>query len=145
MHGIGSSERIYVMEIFAEVFRRIGEKDSETLILKRNVQFVIPVSSTATPFFINPFMADNRPEFGGMIPVWLISLSPDLIRGPRHEFMYTVAHELAHALLEHGSGDMSEQELEADSQVLKWGFKEELKKTPFNYLTGDGLSNWGLK
>lgn len=28
-----------------------------------------------------------------------------------------------------------------DSQVIKWGFREELEKTPYNYLKGEGLSN----
>jgi len=101
LHGIASEERNYAIEILTEVFLRVPKGDSETLIDRRNVQFIIPLNSTAAPFFINPMLVDNRPEFGGMIPLWIISLRPDLIKQPRDEFTYTIAHELAHAFLEH--------------------------------------------
>jgi hypothetical protein len=54
--------------------------------------------------------------------------------------IYVLAHELAHVYLDHPPGyPMEKQELEADAQVIKWGFEEELRSCPYNYLYGVGL------
>ena len=54
--------------------------------------------------------------------------------------------ELAHAYLGHGQpvSDLNvakNNEMEADRQVIRWGFEKELKASPHNYLFGSGIVN----
>lgn len=147
--GIATTEKDQFLKVLCLTLNRIGEDDRSTLLDTRNVIFVIPVQSTAERTFMNPLI--NRDErFDPLIPVWLISLRPDLIRAKRHEIIYTVVHELAHAFLEHGffQGSalegLKETEIAADQKVIEWGFETELRETPHNYLYGAGLKNWGL-
>jgi hypothetical protein len=56
------------------------------------------------------------------------------------EAVYAFAHELAHVFLDYPRSFSEEaMELEADRLVVKWGFEEELRACPYNYLYGVGL------
>ena len=128
LHGCASIEKDKVVSLISKVFNRIPEDDLVVLELKRNVQFIMPAHATAEVIYVNP-IAD--PEYG-MVTVWLISLPPARAKHPEHEFIYTVAHEMAHVFLEHtgrvkSENPIKELELKADRQVIKWGFEDELK------------------
>lgn len=132
------------------VFKKIGCLDSEFLIDKRNIYFVLPFNCTAQQTFINPLInSDSR--YSPLIPLWFVSLRSDFMDRPKHEQIYTITHELAHVFFEHcrgiaesGKNFARQIELEADDKVIQWGFEKELKKTPYNYKFGDGLKNWDL-
>lgn len=146
LHGCASTDKDKVVSLISKVFNRIPEDDLFVLTVKRNVQFIMPADATTEVIFVKP-KAD--PKYG-MVPVWLISLPPTRAKYPEHEFIYTVAHEMAHVFLEHTGRDESknaikESELEADRQVIKWEFEDELKETGHNYIYGDGLKNKGLE
>ena len=50
---------------------------------------------------------------------------------PAHEIMYIIAHEFAHVFLNHYVKARfmgADSEVEADEQLKKWGFEEELKR-----------------
>ncbi|MGD8443949.1 MAG: hypothetical protein PVI94_10665, partial [Desulfobacterales bacterium] len=70
-------------------------------------------------------------------------LSSDILKRSKKESLYTIAHEIAHAYLKHPNEaskveKSSKREIEADRQVIKWGFESELRHTPFNYIYGTG-------
>ena len=78
-----------------------------------------------------------------MVGIWLVCLSSDILKRSKKESLYTIAHEIAHVFLEHPKTaskfeKFSEKEIEADKQVIKWGFESELRQTPFNYIYGKG-------
>ena len=72
--------------------------------------------------------------------LWLICITPDLFNDPIECILYLIAHELAHAFLDHDlSQEDKAKEIEADRQAIKWGFEKELRATPYNYLFGSGF------
>jgi len=138
----------YLLKILSSVFKRIDPADADILFDKRNVYFVFPsVNCTVHQTIINP-MINSDARYSPLIPLWVINFSVDFENKPKHEQIYTIAHELAHIFFEHGRGCGEDErkiarkiEIEADGKVIEWGFVEELKKTPYNYLYGDGLKN----
>ena len=58
--------------------------------------------------------------------IWIVCLVSGLLDCSWNEIIYTVTHEMAHVFFEHYIGDES-GEIEADKQVVKWGFEKELK------------------
>lgn len=117
-----------LLAVLVEVFERIPENNAETLLRERNVRFVLPWFSFAVPRY--HFANQNE---------WLIALRSELHREEWNNRLYTVAHELAHAFLEHNGvlkspDEQQALELAADRQVIKWGFEEELWCCPYNYL-----------
>jgi hypothetical protein len=139
-----------LLKTLKTVFKKIGQPDTDLLIDKRNIYFVLPINCTAQQTFINPLVnSDSR--YPHLIPLWFISLRSDFMDMPKPEQIYTIAHELAHIFFEHGRGQAEtgkhlarQNELEADEKVIQWGFEKELKKTPCNYKFGDGLKNRSL-
>jgi hypothetical protein len=62
----------------------------------------------------------------------------DLCGHPLDEILYTIAHEFAHIYLGNSTYiDNSEMEIEADKQVIKWGFEKELKLSSQSYICGN--------
>ena len=61
--------------------------------------------------------------------ITFILLVSDLCNGPKEEIIYTIAHEFAHVYLKHPNmkEDVNTIEIEADKQVIAWGFENELK------------------
>lgn len=145
LHGILSINRDRIIEIIRDIFQKIPEQDKDVLMYKRNIHFILPETCTADLIFANPLISSDE-RYGPMIPVWLICLRNDLITNDKDEIIYTIAHELAHAYLEHsGTSSSLEQaktlEIEADQKVLDWGFETELKNTPDNFIYGNGIKN----
>ncbi len=115
-------------ERIVKIFERIPAADAEGL-LRKNFYLVIPFSNTVYKRKINSG------------DCWLVFFQSDLWDQKRkdEEILYTIAHELAHLFYEHdGGGRACEQEKEADRKVIEWGFEEELRATPHNYLFGTG-------
>lgn len=53
------------------------------------------------------------------------------------KIIYIIAHEFAHAFLGHSATDpdiTKECEIQADEQVIKWGFEKELKRSRMSYI-----------
>ena len=145
LHGILSANRDKIIKIITEVFARIPEQDKEVLLEKRNIHFILPETCTAEIIFANPLISTDE-RYGPMIPIWLICLSNDLLAADKDEFIYTLAHELAHSYFEHSGVASSIEklkacEIEANRKVVEWGFEVELKKCPDSYLYGNGLKN----
>ena len=72
-------------------------------------------------------------------------VSEDILKRTKDEALYTIAHELAHIYLKHSkhigthnSEGLKDREIEADTQVIQWGFEKELRETSFNYIYADG-------
>ncbi len=96
---------------------RLPFKDLEYFAYERNV-FVFQ-AGTNYSFQFDPSNLGSD--------ITIIVFTTDILNLERHEITYIIAHEFAHAYLKHpplGSGD---EELEADRQVIKWGFEKELK------------------
>jgi hypothetical protein len=139
-------EREKLISLISKVLERLQSEDREILMYKRGVRFIAPITinCVAEQVFINPmFSRDERYE--PMLAVWLVCLSPDILKRSKVEAIYTLAHELAHVYLEHSKHfgtpnreGLLAREKEADKQVIKWGFKLELQQSPFNYIYGDG-------
>lgn len=128
------------------MLKRIPPEDRDVLMFRRGVRFVVPIiNCTSDMFVIYPRPSQNKNDFPPPINVWLVCLSSDILNDTKDVAIYTIAHELAHVLLEHSrlSGasthdGLSEREIDADNQVIDWGFESELRNSPDNYLYGDG-------
>lgn len=80
----------------------------------------------------------------GLNEIKFIIFVSDLCNSPEDEIIYTIAHEFAHLYLGHeGVGGMTHddsKEIDADNQVVKWGFEKELRSSSWSYLYGEKLS-----
>ena len=155
-------EKVKLISLISEVLERLPSKDREIIMYKRGVRFIAPitVNCVTEQIFIDPINVQNEqtalcrctkcnephiaPKNGRydiMVGIWLVCLSSDILKRSKDEALYTLAHELAHVYLEHLKTasiieEFSEQEREADKQVIKWNFESELRQTPFNYIYG---------
>jgi len=139
IHGVLTVEKEDLKELILSVFERIPESDRDILIYERCIQYTMPLNCTADRIFINPLV--NKDErYHPLHTMWLVSFNPDILKRSRKDAIYTIAHELAHVFLEHtGWGKeydgVPKHEIEADLQVIKWGFESELKQCEHNYLS----------
>lgn len=164
IYGLNDSEeKEQLISLISGVLERIPSEDREIIMYKRGVRFVAPLfNCTAQQMYIDPLsvrdekttlcqcskcndlhLASKNERYGKMIGIWLVCLSSDILKRTKDETLYTIAHELAHVYLEHGKwaselDDFSKRELEADKQVIAWGFESELRQSPFNYIYGEG-------
>lgn len=126
-----------LLDVLVKVFSRLPENDAFELRNSR-LMFLLPTTCFARDIHI--FSSKDEHV------IWLIVFTTDLLEGSKAEFIYTVAHELAHVFLGHTMSQENmdshkTKEIAADKQVVKWGFEKELRATPDNYLYGDGIRN----
>ena len=165
IYGLNSClEKEKLISMISEVLERLPSEDQEIILYKRQIRFIAPITANCVTeqVFIDPLGVRNEqtslcrcgkcnephitPKNGNydiMVGVWLVCLSSDILKGSKKESLYTIAHEIAHAFLEHPKAasqveKSSKREIEADRQVIKWGFESELRQTPFNYIFGTG-------
>lgn len=130
-----------LINILIKVFLRLPEDDALEILSKR-VLFLLPIAS-----FVQGIDIITRKDHN---IIWLIVFTKDLLEGSEAEFIYAVAHELAHVFLEQPKFqpiDLQkvdeiidrQEEIAADKQVVKWGFEKELRASPNNYLYGKGF------
>ena len=159
-------EKVKLISLISEVLERLPSEDREILLYKKGVRFVAPITinSVTEQIFIDPIMVRDElttlcrcskcnelhltvedGRYDRMVAIWLVCLSPNILKIKKNQSLYTIAHELAHAYLEHSrhvgvskKEEIREREDEADKQVIKWGFESELKETPWNYIYGEG-------
>ena len=138
--------------------------DREIIMYKRDVLFIAPitVSCETEKIFIDPMRVGNEQttlcrcskckephltvkngSYDMMVGIWIVCLSPDILKRSREQSLYIIAHELAHVYLRHPKTasrleEFSDKDREADKQVIKWGFESELRQTPFKYIYGKG-------
>ena len=159
-------EKVKLISLISEVLERLPLKDREIIMFKRGVRFIAPITknSIAEQIFIDPISVKNEKitlcqcskcnelhftskngRYDMMVGIWLVCLSSDILKGSKQESLYTIAHELAYVYLElpKTTGrieEFSELEIEADKQVLKWGFESELRQKYFSYKFGNRSS-----
>ena len=157
-------EKEKLISMISEVLERLPSEDQEIILYKRQIRFIAPITANCITeqVFIDPLGVRNEqnslcrcskcnephlaPKNGNydiVVGVWLVCLSSDILKRSKKESLYTIAHEIAHAYLEHPNAaskveKSSKREIEADRQVIKWGFESELRHTPFNYIYGTG-------
>jgi len=115
---------------------RLPERDLDYLLYNRVMRVIQPVVNTVIE--LNDLNLSMRDEQGR---ITLLVFHSALCDRPEWEITYTIAHEFAHVFLGHATNDINvdrECEKQADRQVIEWGFEEELKKTPYNYIYGEG-------
>jgi hypothetical protein len=139
----GSESYEKISNIFNKVMGQIPELDRIGLE-KKNV--VVILGDKVNSYCIPLYFYQLSKEISDPIEVHIIVLSPGVIDVSVSETIYTIAHELAHAYLGHGQpvSDLNvakNNEMEADRQVIRWGFEKELKACPHNYLLGNGVAN----
>ncbi len=88
------------------------------LVAVMNALFVCPQPGDLGLFFSQPEQGS-----GGQLVIWLSSMledmSDDVVLG-------VVAHEIAHAALDHPSEDWTKEELESNELISTWGFVREV-------------------
>ena len=157
-------EKIKLITLISEVFKRLPSEDREIIMYQRGVRFIAPISndSVTEQVFIDPISVRNEqttlcrctkcnelhftPKNGRydmMVGIWLVCLSSDILKRSKNESLYTIAHELAHVYLEllktvSSIEEFSEIEREIDEQVIKWNFKSEVQQQKLNYIYGEG-------
>jgi len=157
-------EKVKLISLISEVLERLPSKDREIIMYKRGVRFIAPITANCATeqIFIDPLSVRDEqttlcrcskcdephftPKSGSydiMVGIWLVCFSPDILKRPKEESLYTIAFELAHVYLEHpktesGIERFSEKEREVDKQVMKWNFESELRETKLHYMYGKG-------
>ena len=140
-------EKDQLISIILEVLNRIPSDDRDVLTLGRNLRFVVPIiNCTADRVVIFPSPSINNNDSPQPIDVWLVCLNSEILKDPKDEIIYTIAHELAHVYLEHSKfggavlskEDNNKREIDTDKQVIKWGFESELRKSKNNYIYRNG-------
>jgi len=118
----------------ANTLNRLPEEDLDYLLYNRVMRVIQPVVNTVIE--LNELNLSIKDEKGR---ITLLVFHSALCDRPLEEITYTIAHEFAHVFLGHATNDISvdkECEEQADRKVIEWGFEEELKKTPYNYIHG---------
>lgn len=144
IHGLEGSKNLdKVRSIFYKVVKNIHKEDVLTLAKKNTIVFL---GDKITSFCFPLFFYQGSSKRSDPIAVSFVSLSSSVTDSPSSEATYTIAHELAHAYLGHlqlsaNLSDAQNNEMEADRQVIKWGFEKELRACPDNYLFGAGIRN----
>jgi len=126
---IGSSSHNFKYHL-KECLMRLPEEDLRAIAYERNVHVL--AASTNAVVTLEPVLYD--PGKGDLV---LVVFTTDFDKCPAHEIVYTIAHEFAHVFLDHfrrASWHGHESEIEADRQVVAWGFERQLRQTPSNYL-----------
>jgi len=132
-----------IARLYEDVMKKIPEEEKSEIHRKN----IVAILADKTNSYCCPVYFPQRGrEITDLIEVNLIIFSPQIVKRTKPSAIYTIAHELAHAFLGHGitGGSMDmlrEREIEADQQVIKWGFEKELKADPDNYIYGNGLEN----
>ena len=140
--GFDCEEKEQVRLLIADVISRLPKEDRYKLE-KRGVHIIFPSSNcTAHRIIIDPKIARDE-RFQPKLPIWIVCLSKDFHKKPKEHALYSIAHELAHVYLEHtqwssGKEEFYQREIDADKQVIKWDFENELRQTPYNYIYGEG-------
>ena len=153
-----------LISLISKVLERLPSEDREIVLYKRQVRFIAPITAdciTEQVYFdpisirneqsslcrctkcSEPHITTKNGRYDIMVGIWLVCLSSDILKRSENESLYTIAHEIAHVYLEHHNASsklrkFTEKEIEADKQVIKWGFESELRQTPFNYIYGIG-------
>lgn len=125
-----------IRDHIAKTLNRLPEQDLDYLLYNRVMRVIQPVVNTV--IVLNDLNLSMRDEEGR---ITLLVFHSGLCDKPADEITYTIAHEFAHVFLGHATNDINadkECEKLADRQVIEWGFEEELKKTPYNYIYGEG-------
>lgn len=113
-----------------EVIDRLPEKDVKHLTLDKNITIIQSHYSTA--FSLKPLEK----------PRWMLYLYDKICEAEDWYVLFVIVHEIAHIYLNHGITEITdmkylekdfliespEQEIEADKQLIKWGFGKELKQ-----------------
>ena len=139
----GSESYEKINRVFNKVLKKIPI-DDKVALSKKNV--VVLLGEKITSYCIPIYLSQRSNNIYDSIEVNIVALSSGIIDESISNSVYTIAHELAHAYLGHKQYVPSlsvakNHEMEADQQVIKWGFEKELRANPDNYLFGNGIEN----
>ncbi len=109
---------------------------------RKNVVLLLAHKTTSFHYPVHVYQREG--QISEPIRVNLVLLSPSITERADESAIYIIAHELSHAYLGHSmfvgsTEDAKKREIEADEQVIKWGFEKELRSEPDNYIYGTGL------
>ena len=105
-----------------------GDLDTQTAIVRTLDRLPTDVGKLARSMCL--FLSTGDGIKGSMfalhayefVPAYIITLDREAMRGERAQDI--VAHEIAHAWLDHSfEGDSGNWEAEADQQAVEWGFR----------------------
>ncbi len=156
-------EKVKLISLISEVLERLPSKDREIIMYQRCVRFIAPITanSVTEQVFIDPISVKNEQkklchcskcnevhftpkngQYDMMVGIWLVCLSPDILKRSKEQSLYTIAHELAHVYLEYPKTasmieGFTEKEREVDKQVIKWNFESKLRQKQINYTYGE--------
>ena len=135
----GSEAHAKISRLLRYVLGRIPEDD---LIELSTINIVLLLADKSASYHY-PVYVSQHEQGSELIKVNLILLSPGITERPEESAIYIIAHELSHAYLNHSmlvdTEESRKREIEADEQVIKWGFANELNSEPDNYIYGNGL------
>lgn len=126
---IGSSSFNFKFHL-KECLMYLPEEDLRRIVYERNVHILATTANTVMN--LDPVLYD-----AGIGHPVLVVFTADFDKCAPHEIIYTIAHEFAHVFLDHylpARWRGRESEVEADRQVVKWGFERQLRQTSSNYL-----------
>ena len=117
-----------------ECLMRLPEADLKAVAYDKDIYILKTTANTVLG--LDPLLYTKTGKGDKVLVVFVTNFS----KCPAHQIMYIIAHEFAHVLLGHYTKGVfmgPASETEADEQLTKWGFEEELKrdKLEFPHLT----------
>jgi Zn-dependent protease with chaperone function len=113
-----------------ECLTRLPFADLRKIVYEKNVHLLVTTQNSVVS--ANAILYD--PGKGEQV---LVVFTTNFSKCEPHEILYIIAHEFAHVFLGHHDKTIwrgHQSEIEADRQVIEWGFEGELRRTYFNYV-----------
>jgi Zn-dependent protease with chaperone function len=113
-----------------ECLTRLPLADLKRIVYEKNVHLLVATQNSIVS--ADAILYD--PGKGERV---LVVFTTNFSKCEPHEILYIIAHEFAHVFLSHHDKTIwkgQESEIDADRQVIEWGFEGELRRSYFNYI-----------
>ena len=118
IHPEGGQHELRIL--VAEVVARLPEDVQDWLLYQSDHVFIGGSGQGGEFFELHRHPSEMK---DGFVTIRIVFLSEQLADMPKDDALWTIAHEIAHSRLNHGTGGF-DAEVEADRLAQEWGFKE---------------------
>ena len=121
-----------IRDALEEVLLRLPDDVLEMLMGERDVHIIFPEEFANTVYALNIAVPNDGVSKVSIKLKWFVVLAQYLTKGSHQRVVGTIAHELAHVVLEQtllSSAHSHTEEARADELATQWGFGEEIEES----------------